>query len=511
MTESGRNVAAVIEFSSNNIRMIVGERSGDGVRSLDFMEYPLSIGKDTFTLGKVEIDKVNTACLVVKNYIHAAAAYGVMPRDVRIVATSALREASNKNYILDQVRLKTGIVIRILDSQEEKFQIFKSALRLMAQRRDGLEGPSLLVFLGSGNVGFSVIERGRITFYQSILIGPLRVSELFDDVARRSSEYHVVVGEYVRTFLSQKTMLLPDKINDLIFTGGDVNIIRALCGDATHIKKPDFDRLYDRIKNASTEIIARELHIPHYRADILIPALSILGNFFGLSAQQTAFAPPAYLNESMLYRVLFPKQSAASDKDFYKNTVLCVEGIARHYGVSEAHAAQVDNFSILIFDKIRKLHGMGPRERTLLRCAAHLHDCGKFIGIRQHALNSHNIVQGLDIIGFNQQDMRILATICLLHSGQDPDKFPSFVNMPDAEKTVTAKLSAILRLADALDRGASQKIKSIDVSRDDDNLTILANTSANIDLEKWSFTQKHAFFAEVFGINAVLKVKNTFV
>ncbi|MCL2407089.1 MAG: hypothetical protein FWC95_04095, partial [Defluviitaleaceae bacterium] len=76
------NSAAVIEFSSNNVRMIiverVGKEGGDGdVRQLGFLERPLSIGKDTFTHGKLGFDKVGAACSIVQNYLQEAAAYGV--------------------------------------------------------------------------------------------------------------------------------------------------------------------------------------------------------------------------------------------------------------------------------------------------------------------------------------------------------------------------------------------------------------------------------------------------
>jgi len=242
---------------------------------------------------------------------------------------------------------------------------------------------------------------------------------------------------------------------------------------------------------------------------MLIPALSIVGNFFALTGLDCAEAPPAYLNESMLYRVLYPEQARDTDKSFYKNTLLCVKSIAARYGVSKAHSAQVEGFAMKIYDKIRKIHGMGARERALLQCAAHLHDCGKFVGARDHAMNSYSIIKGLDIMGFNQQEMRILAMICLLHTSKPPESYNVYIYMPDNEKTVTAKLAAILRLADSLDRGASQKIKDIDVLIEDDSLIVHAVSNFNIDLEKWSFNTKCGFFGEVFGIKAVMKVKTT--
>ena len=509
-TKSSPSAAAVIEFSSNNVRMIVAERGEDnGMRILDFMENPLPIGKDTFTHGKLSFDKIGAACAIVKNYTDAAACYGVALRDIRLIATSALREARNKNYILDQIRLKTGIEVNILDSQEEKLCVFKTALRHIDSSE---ENPALLVFIGSGNIGFSVVEKGSIIFYQSIRIGPLRVSELFEDLARRSNEYHIVAREYINTYLNPKTLNLPGKISRLYLTGGDISEIKSLCGTEEqngvyNINKSNITKLYDEIKFASAESISRDLNVPSYRADMLIPALNIINNFLNITGLTLAEALPAYVNESILYRSLYPEQAKETDKNFYRNTLLCVKTIAERYDVSVVHATQVDRFAMKIFDKIRKLHGMGARERALLQCAAYLHDCGKFIGIREHAMNSFNIIRGLDIMGFNQQEMRILGMMCLLHSSVPPESYNNFIYMPDSEKTATSKLAAILRLADALDRGGSQKINDIDVNLEGDILNVLAHSSLNIDLEKWSFGEKSGFFTDVFGIKPIIKLK----
>ncbi|MCL2407876.1 MAG: HD domain-containing protein, partial [Defluviitaleaceae bacterium] len=428
--------------------------------------------------------------------------------NIRLIATSAIREAANKHYILDQIRLKTGCDVYILDEQEEKLNVFKTSMRLMGAD----EVPSLLVLVGSGNSGFSIVEDGRIPFYQNIRTGPHRVSELFDELSRHSKEYHVIVNEFVQTFLNKRDVDLPRKVSRLVLSGGDINAIKHLCGKIGangiyRICRTDFTKLYERVKNLSTESITRELDIPTYRAQMLIPALCIVGSFFDLAGTDEAEALPVYLNESVAYEILYPDHAKNTDKAFYRNTLLCVKSIADKYEVQHSHSDLLDRFAMKIFDKIRKLHGMGARERALLQCACYLHDVGKYIGATDHAVNSYNIVRSLDILGFNQQEMRILAAICLIHSTTNPDKYNQFHHMPDGEKTVTAKLAAILRLADALDRGDSQKIKDIEVTLDGENLTILATANKNIELEKWAFEIKGNFFNEVFGTKAVLKVK----
>ncbi|MDR1704157.1 MAG: HD domain-containing protein [Clostridiales bacterium] len=501
-------VAAVIEFSSNTLRLLVGDRRDDRVHVLEFLEYPLAIGKDTFNLGKLGFDKVNKACLIIKGYLETAACYGVGSKDIRVIATTALREARNKGYILDQIRLKTGLDVEIMDGLEEKLHIFKTALRTLVN--EDLSS-ALMGYVGSGSVGISIIKNGRIVYYRSVKVGPLRISELFEHAATYTQEYHVMIEEFIRAALDVHDM--PDGVRPekLILTGGDVNIMKDLCGAenagaAFMLKKKNLEKLYNRVKYASTENISKEYQLSLARAEVIIPACCILGDLFSLAGAEEALLPQAYLNESVLYCMLFPEEAAKIDKEFYKSTLLAVKALAARYEVIEAHASLVEDFSLKIFDKIRKLHGMGARERILLQCAAYLHDFGKFIDVKDHARHSYNILSGLDIVGLNQRDMNVLAQICLLHSADQPDTEPYSASAA-GDMAVTAKLAAILRLADALDRGRLQKINDLTVTADGDELVVHVQTNRNIELEKWAFNRKSAFFGEVFGVKATLHVK----
>jgi exopolyphosphatase/guanosine-5'-triphosphate,3'-diphosphate pyrophosphatase len=320
-----------------------------------------------------------------------------------------------------------------------------------------------------------------------------------------------MVEEFIRAAIEIHAFPAREKPAKLILTGGDVNILKDICGEKKDgalfcLKKKNLDSLYDRVKYASNETISKEFQLSLSRADVIIPALCIIGDFFKLTAAEEALLPSAYLNESVLYGMLFPDETAKIDKEFYKNTLLTVKALAERFEVNKNHAALVEDFSIRIFDKIKKLHGMGTRERIILQCAAYLHDCGKFVDVKDHARHSYNIVSGLDIVGLNQRDLNVLARICLLHSADQPDTEPYSVSAA-GDMSVTAKLAAILRLADALDRGMLQKINDLAVTADGDELVVRVTTNRNIDLEKWAFNRKSAFFSEVFGIGAALHVK----
>jgi exopolyphosphatase/guanosine-5'-triphosphate,3'-diphosphate pyrophosphatase len=166
------------------------------------------------------------------------------------------------------------------------------------------------------------------------------------------------------------------------------------------------------------------------------------------------------------------------------------------------------NFAIKIFDKMKKIHGMGQREKLLLQLGAILHDIGKFINLSNHHRHSYDIVAGSDIVGLNQLEVEIVANLTLYHSTVLPSLSDGIYGKFDLyNRVLVSKLTAILRLADALDRSHTQKFKEIDVLTTDGELLITITTDKNTDLEQWSFKEMGRFFEEVFGIKAVIRKK----
>ena len=171
----------------------------------------------------------------------------------------------------------------------------------------------------------------------------------------------------------------------------------------------------------------------------------------------------------------------------------------------------VENVTYLaleIFDSIRKLHGLGKRERLLLQIGVILHSCGAYVNMEQTRENSYKIIMSTEIIGISHKERVIVANILRYNS----EYFPPFEEIGDdisREEYITiVKLCAILKLANVLDKSNSQKIRQVGVTLQDSSLLIVAYTMADITLEKGLFHRKADVFEEAFGIRPVLKKKN---
>ncbi|MDR1638232.1 MAG: HD domain-containing protein [Clostridiales bacterium] len=501
-------LAAVVDIGSNELRLKIAQMAKGKLKYLESLTYPLSLGRDTFNKGKIGFEKVEKACEIIRNFQTIIKEYGVT--DIRAVATTAVREATNSDYFLDQLKIKTGLAITVMDDMEEKLYIYKLLMRFM---KDEIKRSAMMVFIGSGNIGVSILEDGRIPFTQNIKVGSLRVSEMFDDIQEYSSEFYVVLEEYLDSFTDVLQHSLPPDVKNIVVSGTEIEMAAELIGAEKknlfyHIPVDRFHAFYNDARLKATGQLSKELKIPVEKSELLLPALSVFNNLLGFTKAETIIASQLALSDAMLYEMLCPDDFQAINKDFGKNALLSAAVLAKKNDAVEGHYQRVGDFAVKIFDKMKKIHGMGSREKLLLQIAAILHDIGKFINLSNHFRHSYEIIMGSDIVGLNKLELSIVANIALYHSQIVPSLGDENYRKLDVyNRVLVSKLSAILRLADALDRSHKQKFSEIDVKTTDGELSITVTTDQNIDLEQWSFKEKGRFFEEVFGIKAVIRKK----
>lgn len=140
-----------------------------------------------------------------------------------------------------------------------------------------------------------------------------------------------------------------------------------------------------------------------------------------------------------------------------------------------------------------------------MQATALLHDIGKYISMRSHSLYTYKLIMSTDILGFSDNDKKIVALASYYHANQ---LFENKAGSPEMEKELTplvAKIAALVRLADAMDRSYQQKIKFCKVSIKDGTMLIEAKSKVDLTLEEWTFAGKATFFEEVYGLKAILE------
>ena len=158
---------------------------------------------------------------------------------------------------------------------------------------------------------------------------------------------------------------------------------------------------------------------------------------------------------------------------------------------------------------MKKVHGMGARERLLLQIAVQLHDCGKYISMGDVAECSYRIIMATEIIGLSTEERQIIASAVRYNTTEFVyyDKFEGETGLDKGRYLMIAKLAAILRLANAMDRSHYQKVKGLKAVLKDRELALVIDSDQDISLELGLLKDKVEFFEEVFGIRLVLRRK----
>ena len=159
-----------------------------------------------------------------------------------------------------------------------------------------------------------------------------------------------------------------------------------------------------------------------------------------------------------------------------------------------------------IFDGMKKYHGLGKRERLLLQISAILHDCGNYISMKTPGECAYNIILSTEIIGMSHKERVIIANV-VKYNTMEFDYTTGDVSLNKSMRITIAKLTAILKIGNAMDRSQKQKFKDVRISVKDQQMFITTSSPESILLEEAMFTHRADFFEEVYGIRPVLKKK----
>lgn len=498
-------IAASIDVGSSVVRMKIAQVSNDAMETLDNYEYPLSIGKESFNNNKIQFSTMQACCEIINKYYEQAMQLDIRNDDITLTGTTALREAQNSGYICDQIMVKTGHKIIVLEDGEEKTLIFRHMMRQIEKKSDSPRC-YMMAYIGTGSLGIAVCKNARVFYSQNIRIGSLKLNETIGDMAELGDTNILTsIKEYIdATFDQIHAQVDKHAINQLYITGKNVSLLSSLFPDNKFTKK-EITKLYGTVSTLLPKEIVSAYKLTPEQAEVFMPTLALYDKLLNISKTSCASIMDVSLCDATLYKSLFTSKFKAMKIDFERSSVMNAEIIAKQYGYDKIHAEAVEKFALTIFDNLKKLHGFSRKERLYLEVASILHDIGKFVNLKDHNRISADIILDSAIIGFTDEEMAIIANIARYHSMAVPTELHQKYNsLSSSNKIIVSKLSAILRMADALDRSHLQKIKDIKLELIGNKLNIIVYSKKDILLEQWTFKMKSMFFEEVFGIKCSL-------
>ena len=501
----------VLDMGASAIRLVVAEIDNKrNVRVIEEASRGVLLGRDTFSGGLIRSQTVDAALEALDGFREIMDGYGV--RDVRAVATSAVREARNADMFLDRIQGRTGIRFEIINEAEESRLVYMAVRHALRRHASLKSARTLLVEVGGGSTSLTLLRRGEPMRSGVYALGAVRLRQQLD-LRRHTQELQVaLLKRYIANVIEEIRLEIPlDRVSHVIAIGGDVRFVAAqLTGtepeaDVREISRDQFLAFCDEVERLDEDSLVDRFRLPAVEAETLLPSLLIYRTLLSETSGARMTISSASLRAGVVLDAAEPKNRVTAE-DFEHQVLASAEALGHRYRFDRDHGHHVAMLATRLFDELRAEHGLGDRERLLLQVSALLHDVGIYVSLRAHHKHSQYILAASQIFGLSNEETAIVSNIARYHRrGLPQDTHVPFIALDRTDRLIVNKLGAILRLVNALDAEHAQKVRDVKLIRRGSNWILELEGDADLTLEQLAATARGDMFAETYGRQLIVR------
>lgn len=508
MSRSNSNRAvAVIDVGTNSIRMAIAEIDSAGrVRVIENLSQGVRLGKDTFTLGEISRSTIEDCVRVLKTYRKKLAEYQITrPDQMRVVATSAVREAVNRIAFVDRIYVATGLTVETID-EPEVHRITYHSIRQQLESHPELDDARVAIAeVGGGSTELLYVDGGNVAYSHAFRLGSLRLHESLESLRATQSKLRDIMESEIQRQLETLPSHIPaNRKVELIALGGDARfaarqILTELTpGQFSVITVKQLAKFVDSFLELGEDAIVRKFRIPFAEAETAGPALLTYLELARLLNIERIHVSTANLREGLLREIA---DGGVWTEDFRQQIVRSALELGRKYDFDEEHAVQVAELTQKLFRELKTEHGFDPRFELLLYVSAILHEIGAYVNTSSLHKHSMYLVMNSELFGLSTADVLLVALVTRYHRRSTPKPTHPYYNTLDRDgRVAVAKMAAILRIALALDAARTSRIRELECHRKGNTLIVTVPGVDDLSVEQLALKQNRGMFEDVFGL-----------
>ncbi len=504
---------AVMDLGSNAIRMAVAQRNADGsVRLIDNLEQATTLGRQVFTKGTIGRKAIEDTVQVLKRFRDHLREYQITdPSQVRAVATSALREASNASDVVDRIEIATGFQVDVIDEAEVNRLTYLGVLPSIHAEHNLAGAPVLVLEVGGGSTEWLLLKDDDVMAAHAFRLGAVRLRESLEGLSGPRARLRKLMETQIEAGLEQGARVLPPPQENLqmVAMGGDIRFAATQVvpnweeGRMAKVSVSALSKFTDTVLGLSVDELVRAHRLTYPAAETLGPALLSYVLIARRLNLRNIWVTRATLRDGLLHETASPKAWAARNREQILRSAI---GLGRRYGFEEEHGLQVAANATGLFEALKDEHGLDERHELILHVAGILHEVGLYISNRSHHKHSQYIIQNSDVFGLSRRDLLFVGLVARYHRRATPKPIHEGYNLLDRPgRLAVVKMAALLRVADALERTHVGRIRSFSVRRENDRFVLEVSGVDDVALEQLALEQKGGLFAEVFGRPIVIE------
>ncbi|MBQ1682275.1 MAG: phosphatase [Agathobacter sp.] len=469
------------------------------MKEIDCVRTRTNLGKDIYHTESVGYETVEQLCDTLQEFLEIAKSYRANATEVYM--SVAIRDASNELFVLDQIQIRTGIRARVLSNSEHRFITYET----IAGRERFAEAveDAAFVDIGGSGIQITLFRNGEIITTQHMDLGTIRLRNMLRNSDCSMDNYRRGLAEFIDKKIEVfRAMYLKQDVSNLILISDYGDMLLSTEEEDQRIVRADkFAKMTQKL-----------LKKPEfgYEDPFVVPSLILFHALATSLGCKLVYVPGTNICDGIAFDYGRRKNLLLVNHSFEDDVLSASRNLAEHFKSYSPHIEALNRLATDIFTAMKKVHGLNKRHLLLLRVATLLHDVGKYVSISNGSISAYNIIMESEIIGLTHRERSIVAYTVLFNTLplMKIDELPDPVD--EESYIVFAKLSAILRVANALDQSHKQKFDSSRIILKDRELLITVEASEDLTLERALFANKTQYFEDVFSIKPVLKEKRVY-
>jgi exopolyphosphatase/guanosine-5'-triphosphate,3'-diphosphate pyrophosphatase len=502
---------AALDLGTNSFHLLVADVHADGhFESLSREKAMIRLGDVVSREGRITEPAADAAVATVGRFKRMAEAAGAT--ELHACATSAIRVASNGDALVDRIEEETGVAVEVISGLREAELIF-GAIRASVLLEPA---PALCFDLGGGSVEIMVGDAGGLRWASSENLGVGRLTAEFvstDPITkdeRRRLRAHLV--DVLTPVANEVAAFEPKLVVGSSGTLGDLaHMVAARRAEDVPISlnqlaftRDEFQPLYKEILGSTADQRLRLEGLEARRVDLITAGSIFLSTAMELFGFEELTVSEWALREGIVLDAIRRHDPADWSDDPRALRRASVRGLARRCNWDEPHARQVAKLALALFDRTQEVHGLDAEDREMLEYAALLHDIGEHVSPSGHHKHGAYLVQHGRLRGFSPAEVQLLAAMARWHRRGTPTASDDYGLV---DETRLRRLTALLRIADGLDRGRSGAVDSIDVRVGPSLIVVQLHARHDVELELWGARRKRELFEKTFERDLELTVR----
>ena len=291
----------IIDLGSNAVRLVVAEGQGEQLVVLERHRCPVRLGQDVFDTGEVRDDIIAALVDAFGELREICSRLAVT--QIRAIATSAMRDATNREAVISRVRAATGIEIEVISGLQEAGLL----TRAVQDRVDLSRGASVLLDVGGGSVEVVRVDDGEVTSSESYAIGSLRLLALLDDSHVGDAAIDLLRRHLKGVEPRLQQQLGDGRIDRYIAVGGSIESLAGLVAAPNQQPEAVESVVLEAVRAQVTGLAAlsvadrmAQTGLTHDRADTIVPAGVLYLVIGELAKVDRVYVPRVGIKEGLL-------------------------------------------------------------------------------------------------------------------------------------------------------------------------------------------------------------------